>query len=76
LDDRQIYMLATTNYLAVEGGDGYEMLRQQKFLVRPEQGPIESEVLLQAISSQPAIAPKTDGRIKRTDRAKDPNSCR
>lgn len=75
LDDRQIYALATTTYLAVEGGDGYEMLRNATRLIGPEQGPIESDVLLRAISGVRAIAPRTDGRIKRIDAAKDANSC-
>jgi len=75
LDDRQSYTLATTTYLAVEGGDGYEMLRNATRLIGPEQGPVESDLLLRAISGVRAIAPKTDGRIKRIDAAKDPNSC-
>ena len=75
LDDRQTYTLATTAYLAVERGDGYDMLGST-FLIRPEQAPIESDILLRAITSVPAIAPKTDGRIKRVDAAKDQNPCK
>ncbi len=75
LDDRQIYTLATTSYLAVEGGDGYEMLRGLTFLIRPEQGPIESDILLRAISSVRSIAPKADGRIKRVEAAKGKSAC-
>jgi 5'-nucleotidase len=75
LDDQKIYTLATTSYLAVEGGDGYQMLRNLKFLIRPEQNFSESDLLLRAISSQRAIAPKIDGRIKRMDKSTDPNSC-
>jgi 5'-nucleotidase len=75
LDERRIYTLATTTYLAVEAGDGYEMFRGATFLIRPEQAPVESDILLKAIASVPAIAPKTDGRIKRVDAAKDKNSC-
>ena len=67
LDGGRTYTLATTTYLAVEAGDGYDMFRGATFLVRPEQAPIESDVLLKAIASVPAIAPKTDGRIKRVD---------
>jgi 5'-nucleotidase len=76
LDDRQIYTLATTTYLAVEGGDGYEMLRNATRLIGPEQAPVESDLLLREISSVRAIAPQTDGRIKRIDAAKDQGSCR
>ncbi len=75
LDDRQTYTLATTAYLAVEHGDGYDMLGTT-FLIRPEQAPIESDVLLRAITSVRAIAPKIDGRIKRVDAAKDQNPCK
>ena len=75
LDDRRTYTLATTTYLAVEFGDGYDMFRGATLLVRPEQAPVESEILLKAIANVPAIAPKTDGRIKRVDAAKDKNSC-
>ena len=75
LDERRTYTLATTTYLAVEAGDGYEMFRGATFLVRPEQAPVESDILLKGIASVPAIAPKTDGRIKRVDAARDKNSC-
>ncbi len=76
LDERRTYTLATTTYLAVEAGDGYDMFRGATFLVRPEQAPIESDILLKAIASVPAIAPKTDGRIKRVDAAKDQSTCK
>lgn len=76
LDDRQMYTLATTTFLAVEGGDGYEMFRNKTFLVRPEQAPVESDVLLKAIASVREISPKTDGRIKRIDAGKDQSSCK
>src|SRR6266851_1014179 len=75
LDERRTYTLATTTYLAVEAGDGYDMFRGVTFLVRPEQAPTESDVLLKAIASVPAIAPKTDGRIKRVDVGKDQGNC-
>jgi len=74
LDNRHNYTLATTTYLAVEHGDGYDMLGTT-FLIRPEQAPVESQVLLRAISSVRSIAPKTDGRIKRID-ANDQNACK
>jgi len=46
-------------------GDGYEVFRGATFLVRPEQAPVESDIFAKRLSSVPAIAPKTDGRIKR-----------
>jgi hypothetical protein len=51
------------------------MFRNAPLLIRPEQGPIESDILQKAIASVPAIAPKTDGRIKRVDVGKDQSSC-
>jgi len=76
LDDRHTYTLATTTYLAVEFGDGYEMFRGATFLIRPEQAQLETDILQKAIAAVPAIAPKTDGRIKRVDAAKDQNPCK
>src|SRR5712691_1138170 len=75
LDDRQTYTLATTAYLAVERGDGYDMLGST-FLIRPEQAQIESDILLRAITSVRAISPKKDGRITRVDAPKDQNPCK
>jgi 5'-nucleotidase len=74
LNDRQSYTLATTTYLAVEHGDGYDMLGTT-FLIRPEQAQVESDILLRAISAARSIAPQTDGRIKRID-AMIQNPCR
>jgi 5'-nucleotidase len=76
LDDRRTYTLATTTYLAVEAGDGYEMFKGLTYLIRPEQGAVESDILLRAISSVPSIAPQIDGRIKRIDPAEDRNACK
>lgn len=73
LDDRKTYTLATTSFLAVEGGDGYKMLQNQRFLIKPEEGERAPEVLRKAIAGVKSIAPGTDGRIKRLDRTKDSN---
>jgi 5'-nucleotidase len=67
LDDKKNYTLATTSFMAVDGGDGYTMLQGKKFLIRPEQGQAAPEVLRRAIASVRSIAPQTDGRIKRVD---------
>jgi 5'-nucleotidase len=75
LDDRSTYTLATTSYLAIDAGDGYDMFRNVPLVIRPEQAPSETDILLKAIASVPAIAPKTDGRITRVDAAKDKSSC-
>jgi 5'-nucleotidase len=67
LDDRKTYTLATTSFLAVEGGDDYKMLQNQRFLIKPEQGERAPEILRKAIAAVKSIAPRTDGRIKRLD---------
>ena len=67
LDDRKTYTLATTTFLAVEGGDDYQMLKNQRFLITPEQGEKAPEILRKAIAGVKSIAPRTDGRIKRLD---------
>ncbi|HEY0319712.1 MAG TPA: bifunctional UDP-sugar hydrolase/5'-nucleotidase [Pyrinomonadaceae bacterium] len=72
LDDRKTYTLATTSFLAVEGGDGYTMLQNQRFLIKPDEGERAPEILKKAIASSKSIAPRTDGRIKRSDQ-KDSN---
>ncbi|HVS83075.1 MAG TPA: bifunctional UDP-sugar hydrolase/5'-nucleotidase [Pyrinomonadaceae bacterium] len=76
LDDRRAYTLATTTYLAVEFGDGYEMFRGATFLIGPGQAQLETDILQKAIAAVPAIAPKLDGRIKRVDATKDQNPCK
>ncbi|HKQ99285.1 MAG TPA: bifunctional UDP-sugar hydrolase/5'-nucleotidase [Pyrinomonadaceae bacterium] len=67
LDDKKIYTLATNTFLAEKGGDGYTMLIGSKYLVNPENGPVEPVVLMEAISAEKEIAPQADGRIKRED---------
>jgi 5'-nucleotidase len=67
LDDRKNYTLATNTFLAVKGGDGYTMFGGAKFLIDPENGPVEPVVLMNAIAAAKEIAPVVDGRIKRLD---------
>jgi 5'-nucleotidase len=67
LDDKKSYTLATTNFIAIDGGDGYTMFSGAKLLIKPEQGQTAPEVLRKAIASVKSIAPQTDGRIKRVD---------
>jgi 5'-nucleotidase len=66
-DDKKIYSLATASFMAVDGGDGYDMLKGRKFLSSAEQGQSAPEVLKSAIAAVPSITPLTDGRIKRID---------
>ncbi|MCM3902235.1 MAG: 5'-nucleotidase C-terminal domain-containing protein [Pyrinomonadaceae bacterium] len=69
LDDNRKYTLATTNFLAIDGGDGYEMLKGAPLLISPEQGQSDFDILRRAVMAAKSIAPRTDGRIKRLDSA-------
>jgi 5'-nucleotidase len=69
LDERRRYTLATTNFLAIDGGDGYAMLKEGRLLISPEEGQSDFDVLRRAVLIAKSIAPKTDGRIKRLDNA-------
>jgi hypothetical protein len=51
------------------------MFRKGTLVVRPEQAPSETDILLKAIASVPSIAPKTDGRIHRIDAGKEQGAC-
>jgi 5'-nucleotidase len=75
LDDKQSYTLVTNSYVALKGGDGYNMFRGAKVLIDETNGPPEADVLIKAIASMPSIAPRVDGRITRADQPKDANSC-
>ena len=67
LDDKKTYTLATNTFIVLKGGDGYTMFPDPKFLINPENGPVEPVVLMEAIGAEKEIAPKEDGRIKRLD---------
>ncbi|CAN5733528.1 5'-nucleotidase C-terminal domain-containing protein [soil metagenome] len=69
LDDHRKYTLATTNFLAIDGGDGYGMLKESRLLIVPEQGQNDFDILRRAVLAARSIAPKIDGRIKRLDKA-------
>ena len=66
LDDRKTYTLATTAFV-LEGGDGYAMLRIARVLVKPEEGPVEANIVMAAVAAAGEIAPRADGRIERLD---------
>ncbi|HEX8494055.1 MAG TPA: 5'-nucleotidase C-terminal domain-containing protein [Pyrinomonadaceae bacterium] len=66
LDDKKTYTLATSTFLAVDGGDGYTMFRGARFLIKAEQAQKAPDVLSKAIASVKAIAPRTDGRITKS----------
>lgn len=69
LDDNKKYTLASTDFLAIDGGDGYTMLKGSRLLISPEQGDSDFDILRRAVVAAKSIAPKTDGRIKRLDTA-------
>jgi 5'-nucleotidase len=70
------YTLATTDFLFVNGGDGYTMLKNATVLIAPERGELDSEVLRRTITAARSIAPRVEGRIKRLDqRQKDRQDC-
>ena len=65
IEMEKTYTLAGNDYVT-SGGDGYLMLKGHKYLTKPEEGRSESVILLEALS-QGVIAPKVDGRIKRSN---------
>ena len=68
LDEKKNYTLAATDYVAIDGGDGYAMLKGTHLLIPPDQAKFDSDVLQAAIIARKVIAPKVDGRIKRLDK--------
>jgi 2',3'-cyclic-nucleotide 2'-phosphodiesterase/3'-nucleotidase len=63
LEPQARYTLATFDFI-MGGGDGYTMFQQAKVLVRPENGPMDSDLILERLKAGP-IAPVVDGRIQR-----------
>ena len=59
------YTVATTTFIGLDGGDGYNMFRGATLVEQPTL--TDSEILSKAISSVPSIAPRVEGRIKRVD---------
>ena len=74
LDEKKNYTLATSDYVAIDGGDGYEMLKSTRVLIPREQGRFDSDVLQSAIIARKVIAPKVEGRIKRLDKDQKPKT--
>lgn len=69
LDDKKTYTLATSSFIALQGGDGYEMLKGAPLVIKPDAAQKAPDILKNAITSVAAIAPQTDGRIVRLDQA-------
>jgi 5'-nucleotidase len=68
LDEKAKYTLATSDYVAIDGGDGYEMLKQGRLLTPRERAPFDSDVVRAAITAKRVIAPKVEERIIRLDK--------
>jgi 5'-nucleotidase len=67
LDEKKMYTLAASDYIAIDGGDGYAMLKTARVLIPRERAQFDSDLVQAAIVKQKVVAPKTDGRIKRLD---------
>ena len=74
LDEKKMYTLAASDYVAIDGGDGYAMLKTARVLIPRERAQFDSDVLQTAVVAKKVIAPKTDGRIKRLDQNQKPKS--
>ena len=74
LDEKKNYTLATSDYVAIDGGDGYAMLKTTRLLIPREQARFDSDVLQAAIVAKKVIAPKVEGRIKRLDKDQKPKT--
>jgi 5'-nucleotidase len=74
VDEKKNYTLATSDYVAIDGGDGYAMLKETRLLIPREQAKFDSDVLQAAIMARKVIAPKVEGRIKRLDKDQKPKT--
>ncbi|HSB12211.1 MAG TPA: 5'-nucleotidase C-terminal domain-containing protein [Blastocatellia bacterium] len=62
IQTQQVYTMAVNAYL-LGGGDGYDF-KGAEVLVKPEEGPVEPDVVMEAIRKAGTIAPQVEGRIK------------
>jgi len=72
LDLKKTYTLVTTSFIA-GGGDQYAMFKGRPNVLKTQL--TDSGVLRAALESAKTIAPKTDGRIRRTDTPADEKPC-
>jgi 5'-nucleotidase len=67
LNETGKYTLATSTFIALDGGDGYTMFKGAPVVLPPDRAPIDSDALKRVFASGTAVAPKVEGRIKRLD---------
>lgn len=66
LDEQKTYSLASSIYL-IEGGDGYKMFQNPKFLITEEAAQVDAAMVGDFIAGKGEIAPRVEGRIRRLD---------
>jgi 5'-nucleotidase len=62
IDNAKSYTLALSAY-TLGGGDGYD-LKGAEVIVKAEEGPIEPDMVIEAIKKAGTISPQVEGRIK------------
>jgi 5'-nucleotidase len=66
LDEKKNYTLTSSSYL-INGGDGYTMFKNARYLINAESAQIDAVILANYVGTSGVIAPKVEGRIKRLD---------
>lgn len=61
-DPAKTYTLALSAYV-LGGGDGYDF-KGAEVLIKPEDGPVEPDVVMEAIRKRGTISPQVEGRVK------------
>lgn len=62
IDNAKSYTLALSAY-TLGGGDGYD-LKGAEVIIKAEEGPVEPDLVIEAIKKASTISPQTEGRIK------------
>ena len=75
LNETRKYTLATSTFIALDGGDGYTMFKGAPVLLSPDSAPVDSDALKRMFVGGKAVAPKVEGRITRLDTVKAASDC-
>jgi 2',3'-cyclic-nucleotide 2'-phosphodiesterase (5'-nucleotidase family) len=62
VEPERYYTMAVNAYL-LGGGDGYDF-KGAEVVIKPEEGPVEPDIVMEAIKKMGTIAPRVEGRIK------------